>query len=513
LKHDRALVTNDEMQTVELNSEFLGVSHFQLMEAVGSQIAREVAGKLPRAKPNPSIIVFAGAGKNGGDGFSAARHLASRGLKVRVTLVGKPSDVADSAAKQQLNVLLQMSESVEFESCQDSSQLKPFQADIIVDALLGTGVRGDLRQPLLGAVRALNKSKGYKISIDLPSGLDTDTGEPHGEAVVADLTLSLHRTKVGVTKNPDKAGEVVVLSIGIPPEAETFAGPGDFKVLWKPRPPDAHKGDFGRLVVIGGSEHFTGAPTYAAMAATKLGTDLVYVAGPSKTAEVISSYSPDLITIKLPGDHLTLKSLEHLEPFIKMADALVIGPGIGLHEETQETVWRILSEVEAQSKPVVVDADALKILGRKKRRLRAPAVLTPHAGEFSLLAQRKISADMGLREEAAVQLSEELGATVILKGKIDIIANGSRVKLNRTGNPYMTVGGTGDVLTGIIGGLLAQHVDTFEASVASAFLNGLAGDLLVSETGPTITASALVNYLPKAMKYCVDGPPYPSLRK
>jgi len=176
-------------------------------------------------------------------------------------------------------------------------------------------------------------------------------------------------------------------------------------------------------------------------------------------------------------------------------------------------VWRILSEVEAQSKPVVVDADALKILGRKKRRLRAPAVLTPHAGEFSLLAQRKISADMGLREEAAVQLSEELGATVILKGKIDIIANGSRVKLNRTGNPYMTVGGTGDVLTGIIGGLLAQHVDTFEASVASAFLNGLAGDLLVSEAGPTITASALVNYLPKAMKYCVDGPPYPSLRK
>jgi NAD(P)H-hydrate epimerase len=405
-----------------------------------------------------------------------------------------------------------MSESVEFQSCHDSSQLKPFQSDIILDALLGTGVKGNLRQPILEAVRVINRSKGYKISIDLPSGLDTDTGEPHGEAVRADMTLSLHRTKVGVAKNPDLAGEIVVLPIGIPPEAETFAGPGDFKTIWKPRSPDAHKGDSGRLLIIGGSELFTGAPAYAALAATKLGTDLVYVASPSKTAETISNYSPDLITIKLPGDHLTLKALEPVEPFIKMADALVIGPGIGLHEETHEAVWRIVSEVEAHSKPAVIDADALKILGRKKRRLKTRAVLTPHAGEFALLAQRKIDADMDLKKEAAKQLSRETGATVVLKGRIDIIAEEYRVRLNRTGNPHMTVGGTGDVLTGIIGGLLAQHVDPFEASVVSTFLNGLAGDLLLLETG-TVTASTLVDYVPKAMKYCIEGPPYPSSRK
>lgn len=513
MKPDQTGITNDEMQIIELNSEFLGVTHFQLMEAVGSQIAREIAGKIPRARPNPTINILAGPGKNGGDGFSTARHLASRGWKVKVTLIGKVSDVLDPAAKHQLNAILQMGETVEFESYQDSSQLKPVQSDIIVDALLGTGVKGDLHQPLLGAVRTVNRSKGYKISIDLPSGLDTDTGEPHGDAVTADMTICLHRMKAGLARNPEHSGEVVVLSIGIPSEAETFAGPGDFKILWKPRSPDAHKGDFGRLLVIGGSEHFTGAPTYTALAATKLGTDLVYVAAPSRTAETVAGYSPDLITIKLPGDHLAPRALVELEPFINSADAVVIGPGVGLHEETQETVWRLLSLVEAQSKPVVVDADALKILGRKKRRLKAPAVLTPHAGEFALLAQRKISADLVLRKEAAIQLSNEVGAVVVLKGRIDIIADRNRVKLNKTGNPYMTVGGTGDVLTGIVGGLLAQRIDPFQATVASAFLNGLAGDLLMAEMGPTITASALVDCLPKAMKYCIDGAPYPSFKK
>ena len=513
MKLDQTPVTNDEMQTIELNSEFFGVSHFQLMEVVGSQIAREIASKIPRSKPNPKIDIVSGPGKNGGDGFSVARHLASLGYNVNVTLVGRTSEVSDYAAKQQLDTILQMNRTIEFESCQDSTQLKPFQSDFIIDAILGTGVKGDLRQPILAAVRTVNKSKGYKVSIDLPSGLDTDTGEPHGEAVRADLTLCLHRTKVGVTKGREYVGEVVVVPIGIPPEAEVYAGPGDFKILWKPRPSDSHKGDYGRLVVVGGNENFTGAPTYSSLAATKVGTDLVYVAAPEEAAETISSYSPDLITIKLTGSHLSPKALTELDPWLKSADALVIGPGVGLHEETHETVWRLISQAEALNKPLVLDADALKIFSRKKRRLKTPTVLTPHAGEFSLLAQRKVSSDVELRREAAVELARETGATVVLKGRVDIVADEKRVKLNTTGNPYMTVGGTGDVLTGIIGGLLAQHIEPFKASTAAAFLNGLAGDLLISERGPAMTASGLLEYLPKAMRYCIEGPPYPSIKK
>jgi NAD(P)H-hydrate epimerase len=386
-KPTEASITSDEMQVAEINSEYLGVSHFQLMESVGANISREIATRTA-TKPNPRVHVIAGPGKNGGDGFAVARHLASQGFKVRVTLVGRPNDVKDEAAKHQLNTILQMNDSIQFESLADSSQLRPVEADIILDAILGYGVKGDLRQPLLAAVRIINRSRGFKIGLDLPSGLDSDTGEPHGEAVKADLTISLHKIKQGLLKGKEYAGEIFAISIGIPPEAEIYTGPGDFKTLWKPRPANAHKGDYGRLLIIGGSENFTGAPAFSALAATKCGTDLVYVASPTKTSEIIASYSPDLITIKLPGEHLNLKALPELERWMSSADAIVLGPGIGLHEETVDVVKKLITQTGELNKPLVLDADALKIFGRSRRRLNNPTVLTPHAGERSALRSR-----------------------------------------------------------------------------------------------------------------------------
>ncbi|HZY95001.1 MAG TPA: NAD(P)H-hydrate dehydratase [Candidatus Bathyarchaeia archaeon] len=512
MKPDETTITNDEMIIAELNSEYLGVSNFQLMEAAGANVAREIVTRASTAKTRPRIQIIAGPGKNGGDGLATARHLAAQGYKVKVTLVARTNDVTEPSTRQQLEPILRMRTSVEFESIADSSQLRPPQAEFILDAILGTGVQGDLRQPLLGAVRVVNRSKGFKIALDLPSGLDTDTGQPHGEAVKADLTLSLHKVKAGLIKGKEYSGEIVPIPIGVPPEAETYCGPGDFKVLWKPRPAQSHKGDFGRLLVIGGSENFTGAPAFSALAATKVGTDLVYVASPGKASEIIASYSPDLITIKLPGEHLNPRALQDLERWLKTVDAVVLGPGIGLHEETREVSGKIISLVETAQKPLVMDADALKIFGRKRRRLKTPVVLTPHAGEFEELLQRKISLDLGLRQEAAVQLAKETGATVVLKGQVDIVASETRIKLNTTGNPYMTVGGTGDVLTGIIGALLAQRIEPFPASAAGAFLNGLAGDILMAEKGPTVTPLALLDHIPKAIKYCIDGPPYPRIK-
>ncbi len=505
-------LSNEDMQVAELNSEYLGVTHFQLMEAVGAKAALEIVSRMPKGKPSSKVHVVSGPGKNGGDGFSIARHLACLGLRVKVTLVGRTAEVNDYAARHQLTAILQMKESVEFETVHDSSQLRAVEADVIVDALLGTGVKGPLREPLLGAVRVLNKSRGFKIAVDLPSGLDTDTGEPHGDAVKADLTICLHKAKKGLLESKQYVGLLHVLSIGIPPEAELFAGPGDFKVLWKPRPDESHKGDFGRLMVIGGSENFTGAPAFAAIAATKVGTDLVYVATPQRTSEIIASYSPDLITIKLPGEHLNTKALPELSRWLASMDAIVLGPGIGLHDETAEFVWKLVAEAEAAKKPLVLDADALKVFGRKRRRLKTPCILTPHAGEFAAVSQRKLSTDFGLRKEAAVELAKELGSTIVLKGHVDIIAGADgRVKLNGTGNPYMTVGGTGDILTGLAGGLLAQHVEPFRAAAAAAFLNGLAGDMMISGKTPAITPSELLDYIQKAMEYCIKGPPYPAI--
>jgi len=505
-------ISGDERQIIELNSEYLGVTHLQLMEAAGCGIAREVASRA-RTRANLRIDVFAGPGKNGGDSLSAARHLASQGFHVKVTLVGKSRDVTDLAAKQQLNSILQMKDSIVLEEVQDSSQLRSVQSDLIIDGLLGTGVKGDLRQPVLGAVNMINASKGFKIAVDLPSGLDSDTGEPHGEAVRADLTITLHRKKLGLLKNPGHTGELIVLSIGIPLEAETYAGPGDFSTIWRPRPSASHKGDFGRLLIIGGSENFTGAPAFSALAATKCGTDLVYVASPEPTANIVASYSPDLITIRLNGDHLKPSEVNELERWLKLADAVVLGPGIGLHEDTKEFVWKIIALAETLNKPLVLDADALKIFAEKKRRLKTIAVMTPHQGEFAVVAGEKIGDNLESRVESAEQLAVEVGSTIILKGHVDITTDGKHTKLNRTGNPYMTVGGTGDVLTGILGGFLAQNIHSFKASAAAAFLNGLAGDMLIAENGPAISPSSLVEYIPKAMKYCLEGPPYPSIRK
>ncbi len=482
------------------------------MEAVGVKIAREIAERVSKGKANPKVHVFSGPGKNGGDGFSIARHLACLGLRVKVTLIGRTTEVSDYAAKHQLAAILRMKESVEFETVHDSSQIRAVEADVIVDALLGTGVKGPLREPLLGAVRTLNRSKGFKVAVDLPSGLDTDTGKPHGDAVKADLTLCLHKAKKGLVGPNPYVGTLVVLPIGIPPEAELFAGPGEFRVLWKPRPDESHKGDFGRLLVIGGSENFTGAPAFAALAATKVGTDLVYVAAPQRTSEIIATYSPDLITIKLPGEHLSTKALPELSRWLTTMDAIVLGPGIGLHDETADFVWKLVSEAEGAKKPLVLDADALKVFGRRRRRLKTPCILTPHAGEFAAVSQRKLSSDLDLKKEAAVQLAKELGSTIVLKGHVDIIAGADgRMKLNRTGNPYMTVGGTGDILTGLAGGLLAQHAEPFRAAAAAVFLNGLAGDMMISEKIPAITPSGLLDYLQKAIEYCIQGPPYPAI--
>src|SRR5215472_18925323 len=193
------VISTEEMLAAEYNAEYLGITHFQLMETVGAKVAQDIANRLV-GKPNSRIHVLAGPGKNGGDGFATARHLASQGFKVHVTLIGRISDVHDAAAKQQLDAIREMTDSIRFESLPDSSQLRPIEADIILDAVLGYGVKGDLRQPLLGAVRMINRSKGYKIGLDLPSGLDSDTGEPHGDAVKADLTISLHKIKQGLVK-------------------------------------------------------------------------------------------------------------------------------------------------------------------------------------------------------------------------------------------------------------------------------------------------------------------------
>jgi NAD(P)H-hydrate epimerase len=333
----------------------------------------------------------------------------------------------------------------------------------------------------------------------VPTGIDSDTGEVLGTAVKANLTVTFYKTKKGLENARDYVGELIVKDIGLPPEFENYAGPGDVKLVWKTRVPESRKGDYGRLLVIGGSETFSGAPALVALAALRTGVDLAYVAAPQKTAYAISAMSPDLITIKLDGEHLNMGNIPALKAYIEKSDAVVIGPGLGLHAETRDAVKALMDVVESASKPLLLDADGLKAFAEFKRRLSVPTVLTPHAGEYAILAGKSLPENLKEKALEVRKTAAELGTVILLKGPVDIIADEKRFKLNFTGNPGMTVGGTGDVLSGIVGAFLAQNADPFEAAVAGAFVNGAAGDFVFEERGYHMVASDLLQWIPKVL--------------
>jgi NAD(P)H-hydrate epimerase len=231
----------------------------------------------------------------------------------------------------------------------------------------------------------------------------------------------------------------------------------------------------------------------------RTGVDLTYIAAPERTALAISSMSPDLITIKLEGDHLNHDNVSALETYVEKTDAVVLGPGLGLHDETVKAVKALIKLVEDCRKPLLLDADGLKAFAGFKRRLKVPSVLTPHPGEYAILTGRKVPQDFAAKTENVQKTATQLGAVILLKGAIDVISDGKRTKANFTGNPGMTVGGTGDVLSGIVGAFLAQKIDPFESAVAGAFVNGAAGDFVCEEKGYHMVATDLIEWIPKVL--------------
>jgi len=489
-------ISSRESRIIDRNSEYLGVSTLQLMENAGRAVADEAAARFPK---DSEIIVYAGTGRNGGDGMVAARHLAGRGYHVTFVLLGNETEIHDETTLGNWRAITAMSDTVKIELIQDSSQLLPRKCDVVIDALLGTGARGTLRQPMMRAVEIMNEMRCFKLAIDVPTGIQSDTGDVLGVALKADLTVTFHATKPGLRIAKEYCGEVRVAGIGIPPEAEIYAGPGDVEDVSTPRLPDAHKGDFGRLLVIGGSETYSGAPALVALAALRTGVDLAFVASPKETAIAIASFSPNLITIRLDGDHLNESNVPMLKPHIQRSTCVAIGPGLGTHNETMKAVDKILSSVKQASKPTLIDADAIKAMGRTEKKVGFPIVVTPHAGEFQVLSGRAPSSDIRTRTNEVRSLAAALGGTILLKGHVDVISDGEQVKLNRTGNPAMTVGGTGDVLSGIVAGLMAKGISGFQASVAGAFINGAAGDLAQLEFGDHLAPTDLIHLIPKIM--------------
>jgi ADP-dependent NAD(P)H-hydrate dehydratase / NAD(P)H-hydrate epimerase len=490
-------MTPKDMMVLDANAEAMGIPKQSLMENAGRCLAHRI---FHLTKPC-NVVIFAGTGGNGGDGFVSARYLINKGFEVHVFLFGHPYRLKSRETALNWEVLQRMKQlnsPLKTTIIGDSSELQISKADLIIDALLGTGTDGKLREPISSAIDIINNFKGIKVAVDVPSGLDPLTGKVFDKSVKADFTVTFHQEKSGFKDGKKEyLGEIQVCDIGIPREAEISTGPGDLLRL-KQRNNTSHKGQNGRVLVVGGSSDYSGAPAIAALSAMKSGADMALVACPSIVSTAIRSYSPDLIVKSLKDDSITPKDVDKILKLSSNADSVVIGCGIGRADETAEALNSIVQNVE---KPLVIDADALKILDLEIiGKSDVEIVLTPHSSEFESLFSVKVPERLQQRIDTLLTVAENCHKTVLLKGAIDLIAYQDIVKLNSTGNPGMTVGGTGDCLAGLIGGLISQGHNAFEAAFLGAYINGKAGDLAFKDYGHNFTASDLLNYLPKAFK-------------
>ncbi|MBU2560364.1 NAD(P)H-hydrate dehydratase [archaeon] len=473
-------VTSAQMAAAEINSEYFGVPVSTLMENAGKALFLAINRQFKKLK-GKTIVVYCGSGNNGGDGFVAAGHLAKAGADVSVILIGRPPRTQEArAAFEKVRALVK--------------DKPPKSPDIIIDAILGTGIKGALREPVRSAVRKINASKAFKLSVDLPTGLDASTGK--GSAVRADMVITFHKMKKGLEKYNTK-----VASIGIPQEAETQVGPGDV-IVNLTRRPDSHKGENGRVLVVGGSDLYHGAPILAGLGAHNSGADLVFMYVPEGNFDVTRSASPGFIVRKYSGDYLTPGAVGGIIELSQECDVLVIGPGLGERQETKDAVIEILGKVKI---PVVIDADAIKAVGEQPGVLKKiDAVVTPHTREFVTLTKKKLPKTEKSRIIVVSNEAKRLSCVILLKSPVDIIASPEEVKQNTTGNPGMTAGGTGDVLSGVAAGLISQGLSTFDSACCAAFILGVSGDELSRWKGHAYTAEDVVGEISNTIKRILD---------
>ncbi|MDE4907597.1 NAD(P)H-hydrate dehydratase [Methanogenium marinum] len=455
---EMGIISPERMRSVDANAQALGVSAVQLMESAGKGLADYVRGMSPG-----HVVVICGKGNNGGDGFVAARHLCRDCM---VTVLCMSREIRTQEAARNLHVLSHCSVSVIIAdtpdallACRDSIS----SADVIVDAMLGTGIRGGLREPYVTAVRVVRESGVPVVAADTPT-----PGLP------AKVFCSFHRSK---------GGDPVVIDIGIPDEAECFMGPGDLLLL-PAKAAGSHKGAGGEVLVIGGGP-YQGAPYLAGMAAIRAGADLVRVATPNLLP------CPDLIVERTGGSVINEEDTDLLAGLAEHADVTVCGCGLGTESH------QVILEIAEYMGRAVFDADAL----RQPLPVADNSIYTPHAGEFFRMTGCRLPDDAAGR--ARMVRDHGPAGVTLAKGLVDVISDTARVRFSRSGTPHMTVGGTGDVLSGIVGALFCR-LPAFEAAALGAYVNGCAGESL-ADLGDGLAATDLLMQIPPVLSGANSG--------
>jgi len=462
-----------------------------------------------------SVVIVCGKGNNGGDGFAVARHLVNRGGKVSLFLLGDPDLLQGDAAT---NLRICQGMKIPFRSVRASRDLRSLTAgirksDLVVDALFGTGIVPPVRGIIAEAVARINRSGKPVVSVDLPSGLNADTSEVSGEVVQADLTVTFGLPKISLTQYPSLAvaGEVKVVDISLPAEeverAEIFVELLGGEVLHSlpKRRADSHKGSTGKVLVVAGSKGMPGAAVMTALSALRVGAGLVYAALPSSIRGVFLKRLMEGIVVPLDDsekDRLTSASLEFVLRAAKGKKVMAVGPGIGLDPETGKMIRSLIQKARI---PMVLDADALNLLAAAPenfRKAKVPLILTPHPGEMARLTGVSGETLATRRIELAGDFAREFGVILVLKGARTVIAEPEgRCWINTTGNPGMATAGTGDVLTGMIAGLIAQGMKPLTAAKTGVYLHGLCGDHAAGRLGErSLIARDLLREVPRVLK-------------
>jgi len=480
-----------------------GKTIFEMMEIAGKVVAEEII-KFCKEESLNSITIFSGYGNNGGDSMVAAKLLLEQGFNCSIVVFGNKEKFDSLASQKNYEILQKILPKENWYYVREPDDYikipkKMLESEVFIDALLGIGVIGDLREPIKTAAEILNaRSQDKIIALDIPSGYNPET---QNEQFVKHPNLIICLGKNKIRKDDFSDAQIVVRNIGIPEDAEKFVGIGDLKWFYPKRKPDSHKRQNGVVTVIAGSRDYIGAPALVGFGAFRTGADLIFILTPSDIRKTVSSYAPDFITIPAAEGEVTPNDIENIFNHHKTkGSAYVIGPGMLDSQITKDTLLEFLKSKE--SKQVVIDASALSSMEEEHLFLLKfhQSVLTPHKGEFFKIFKKQLSGDVDKDAKIVSEVAAKWKTTIVLKGHRDIVSDGKTTKINKTGHPGMSVGGTGDVLTGIIGALLSVNVDPFLASCLGIYISGAAGELAAKDYGDGLMASDIPNYINRVVE-------------
>jgi len=495
----------------------LKIPELILMENAGRSVYEQVLEIIDASQNEiANVLAICGKGNNGADGFVAARHLIENGIPTTVISLYR-KDCLSASALINHDILENFTEIIYIDELEQEDLIQKISdSSVIIDAILGTGLNSAIKGNIKGVINSINEySEGIIISVDIPSGINADTGEVLGTAVVADYTVTFHALKMGLALYPgaEHAGEVIIVPIGIPDfitedkSYNAYLISAHYVNISLPlREEDSHKGVFGKVFTVAGCLGMTGAAYMSALACLKTGAGYSVLATPESAVPVISSMAPEIVCVSLEETKekfISELSLTKVLDKSRNADVFLIGPGISTADSTVKFVSEFVRNLADRGEKLIVDADAINCLSMLPQViLPVNSVITPHAKELSRLMKISVEEILRDRIKAAKDAAKKFNTIVVLKGAKTIIAEpDGNIYINNTGNSGLATAGSGDVLSGMIAGFAAQGVDLKTAAIIAVYLHGLAGDIATEKlTEYSLTASDLLKYIPKAIK-------------